>query len=89
MDVPAGTSGVSLQGHDGKVNFCDIRQVYPDRTLAFVGFRRHENAALATEGLNGSNLEFMVLCPQWTIPHKAHKNGRDNGKRRARKKKAV
>lgn len=41
MDVPAGTSEVyfktMLEKFYGKVNFVDICQVYPDRTLALLG----------------------------------------------------
>ena len=51
MDVPADSTAPHLKAmiekFYGKVNHVDIRHVYPDRTLAFVGFRRHQDAALA------------------------------------------
>ena len=93
MDVPTRTTKAQIKAavepFYGRVKFVDIVQVYPDRTLAFVGFRYHEHAALALEGLNGSKLDFMVLRPQWAIPRKSKKKEGDSKKRRTARRKNV
>jgi polyadenylate-binding protein len=53
------------------------------RGFAFVTFQRHDDAAAAMEGLNGSRLKGMLLNPRWAAPKKTNKQGRVNPERNA------
>jgi RNA recognition motif-containing protein len=51
------------------------------RGFAFVTFQRHDDAAAAVGGLDGSRLEGMILHPRLAAPKKTNKEERVNPKR--------
>jgi RNA recognition motif-containing protein len=75
MYVSSSTSEVhlrSLLAKYGQVNYVHIptNESGQSKGMVFAGFRWHEDAAAAIEGLNGSFLNSMVLHPHWATPRK-------------------
>jgi RNA recognition motif-containing protein len=94
LEVSPSTTNSELRlvaEHYGRVRDVHIpkNKLEQSRGFAFVTFQRHDDAAAAVEGLDGSRLEGMILHPRWAAPKKTNKQKRVNIKRNGSRKKEV
>lgn len=69
-----------LEYYYGRINNVHIHTNQYGQAMAFIGFRRHEDAAYALEDLKGYPYEGLILHPQWATPRK--KENKNETKRR-------